>query len=485
MSRSVTLPLADAAADGLGFFRWGSVAGKALLTTDGGDWAWLDPAELADLLAGRVVAGHPRFAECQQKGLVREGLDVDALVARVAQRNRHLQRGPHLHVVTLSGPDGAMSETTAERVAELALQSTSPALVFELQADDGEPLRHFELLRRFVAQAQRRNQRTAGKALSLRLLSNLTAMTAEIAEWLVASGVQLITTLDGPAALHDANRAQLGGSAHAEVVGWVADLQRRAAAAGRDARGVVDALARMTRHSRGAAAAIVAEYVARGLPTVDPRPLSRARLDDATWAALGLADDEYLALVRELREEVLARRRAGVAIADRLTTVVAQKILGHEDPGVVDLQSPCGAGTGQLVYGADGQVFPCDEARGLDADGAPLFGLGAVGAVTLADVVRHPTTRALAAASLLDTLPQCAECWNKPYCGVNPVRTFRAQGDLIGQRPHCVECREHLAVSTRLFELLDPAAGPEAAAVVTSLAAEPAPFDGRLAKDAP
>jgi hypothetical protein len=62
--------------------------------------------------------------------------------------------------------------------------------------------------------------------------------------------------------------------------------------------------------------------------------------------------------------------------------------------------------------------------------------------------------RAIAAASLLDAQPMCADCWNKPFCGFSPVRNFITQGDLFGQRPHCLECKQHMAVSTRLFELL-------------------------------
>ena len=51
------------AVDRLGFFRWGRVAGKVLITTDGGDWAFLSEPEFAALLAGDIREGHPRWAE--------------------------------------------------------------------------------------------------------------------------------------------------------------------------------------------------------------------------------------------------------------------------------------------------------------------------------------------------------------------------------------------------------------------------------------
>jgi hypothetical protein len=199
--RTLSLTPIEIAADSLGFFRWGRAAGGVLVSNDAGDWALLSEGEFADVLAGRVVEGHPRFADLQRKGIVRDGLDVDALTARVAQRNRHMRRGPYVHVVTVTrrGPtasaNGAeaagadMSAETAERVVEFALQSTSPALTFEIQGEHGEPLHNFEAISHLVETAQTRCKRTVGKALTFRLFTNLTAMTEAHAEWLLAHDV--------------------------------------------------------------------------------------------------------------------------------------------------------------------------------------------------------------------------------------------------------------------------------------------------------
>ena len=83
-----------------------------------------------------------------------------------------------------------------------------------------------------------------------------------------------------------------------------------------------------------------------------------------------------------------------------------------------------------------------------------MFELGPVRELSIPDVVRHPTVRAIAAASLLDAQPMCADCWNKPYCGFSPVSTYVRDGDLFGQRPRCFECKEHMAVARTLFTLL-------------------------------
>src|SRR5262249_51457834 len=100
--RSLTLSAPLLVADQLGFFRWGRVAGRTLVTNDAGDWTFLSDEEFSALLGGRVADGHQRFPELQGKGFLRDGLDLDGFAARVARRNRHVARGVNLHVVELT-----------------------------------------------------------------------------------------------------------------------------------------------------------------------------------------------------------------------------------------------------------------------------------------------------------------------------------------------------------------------------------------------
>src|SRR5262249_59025273 len=94
--------------------------------------------------------------------------------------------------------------------------------------------------------------------------------------------------------------------------------------------------------------------------------------------------------------------RRGVRIAEGTASTFLNKILSSGDPAVGDVRSPCSAGTSEVAYDVDGRVFPGDEARRVDASGDPIFALGNVHELTIGAVVRHPTVRAIAAASLLD-----------------------------------------------------------------------------------
>ena len=491
---SLSLTPIDIAADSLGFFRWGHVAGGVLVSNDAGDWALLSEDEFADVLAGRVVEGHPRFADLQRKGIIRDGLDLDALTARIAQRNRHMRRGPHVHVVTLTrggpaasangGGDGAgadMSTETAEGVVEFALQSTSPALTFELQGEQGEPLHNVAVLRHLVETAQTRCKHTVGKSLTFRVLTNLTAMTEAHAEWLLANDVEVVVRLDGPAAIHDANRAWTQAAAHADVVRWIELFQRRQAELARPTAVPISAVVTATRRVLDDWQAVVDEYVARGLRSIYFQPLHAARVDPATWATIGYTPAEYLDRYRRILEYVVEQNRRGVDLIERTAAVVATKILTAADTGAVDLQSPNGGGSGQIAYGVDGRIFPDDDALRVDADGDPIFLLGDVRSLSPSELVRHPTVRAIASASLLDAQPMCADCWNKPFCGYSPVRNFITQGDLVGQRPHCFECKHHMGVSSQLFEWLAGGDDSESAQILRRWVQSPARLvDGRL-----
>ena len=88
----------------------------------------------------------------------------------------------------------------------------------------------------------------------------------------------------------------------------------------------------------------------------------------------------------------------------------------------------------------------------VDAMGNDLFALGKLGELSVQDALRHPTVKTMAVASLLDSLPQCSDCWNAPYCGVRPLHNFMQSGDLFGQRPNTPKCVQHMSIARMLFE---------------------------------
>ena len=381
----------------------------------------------------------------------------------------HVARGPELHVVTMTrrGDDGpeappasptrAWTSTGRRPSASSTSRSRapSPTVAFELQAHAGEPLLNVDGVRHLVDVARTANERAAGKTLRFTLVSNLSAMTEETAEWLIANDVAVRTWLDGPAELHDWNRRYTVAGAHADVVRWIEWFDRRYRELGRDPDvGHVDAQITTTRRTLSAWREVVDEYVTRGLRSIHLQPLSPLGFDADAWQTIGYTAEEYLEFYERAFGYIVELNRGGTRLAEATAAMFLNNILPSGGSRGREIRSPCAAGTSELAYDVDGRVFPGDQARRVDAFGDPMFALGDVRELTIPDLVRHPTVRAIAAASLLDAQPMCADCWNKPFCGISPVATYVRDGDLFGQRPRCFECKEHMAVARTLFALL-------------------------------
>lgn len=466
--RRIDVRLPELQPGALGPFRWGLVDGRAILTNDAGEWEMLDPASLDELLAGRISPGHPLHERLARGCFVRDGSDFGALAARVRRKKAFLRRGPHLHVVITTlrcgqscrychasrrplGSAGTdMSPPTARDVVDRAMRTTSPSVTFEFQG--GEPTLNMEAIRFVVDYATEKN-RGDGKQLDFALVTGFSAMDEEKARWLVDRGVMVCTSLDGPRDLHDANRPwQPGLSSWDETVRWIRWFADRYAEAGRDPRTWhVDALLTTTRETLGRAREVVDVYADLGIRSIHLRPLHPFGFARRAWERIGYTTAEFLAFYEEALDLVIARNLEGTEMVEGSAAIVLAKLLTPDDPGYVDLRSPCGAGTGQVAWDHDGGVYPCDEARMLAAAGEPMFRIGEAAQGTLAGYLEHPTVRALALASTLEALPTCDQCWNQPFCGVCPLHDFQAISDLVGLRPCSDGCRRWGGISRMLL----------------------------------
>src|SRR5262249_17401616 len=150
---------------------------------------------------------------------------------------------------------------------------------------------------------------------------------------------------------------------------------------------------------------LVDEYVARGMRSITLRPLSPLGIDADVWKTIGYGAEEYVAFYERAFGYIVELNRRGVRLAEGPALTFLNKILAAAARVGGDGRSPCSAGTSEVAYDVDGRVFPGDEARRVDASGDPIFALGNVHELTIGAVVRHPTVRAIAAASLLDAQP--------------------------------------------------------------------------------
>ena len=204
---TVSLPRPRLEVSRLGFFRWGSVGSKVVLTNDAGEWELLERGDFDALLDGRLGPEHVRWEALTSKGIVREGCDLEDLAARVARKKRFIGSGPHLHIVITTlrcnqdcrychASRTDMSLETAKKVVDVAMQSTSPYINFEYQG--GEPTVNMDVIK-FCVDYSREKNRYEGKTLDHSLVTNMTSMNEEKAEWLLANNVVGNTTAEADA----------------------------------------------------------------------------------------------------------------------------------------------------------------------------------------------------------------------------------------------------------------------------------------------
>lgn len=476
MSGHLTTPLvvnpAAFSRDQVGFFRYGAVGERVLITNDAGEFLLLTRQQFDDFYQGKIQPTDALWPELARRGFLKAALDLDGMAAKIRRKKAFLKSGPHLHVVVatlrcnqackychasrtdMDRVDTDMSLETAKSVVDFAFQTPSPVVNFEFQG--GEPTANFEVIRFMVAYAREKN-RYENKELIFSMVTNMTLMTDEKMTFLLDNGVMLCTSLDGPQDLHDHNRGLTGSKVGtwSQVDYWIDRINQEYIRRGLDPHLFhVDALMTTTRSSLSRGREIVDEYVKRGIKSIHLRPLNPFGFAINTWKQIGYTMEEFLKFYTETTDYILELNQQGVFLQERMASMFLTRMLSPEDPNYTDCRSPTGSGTATLAYNFDGSIYTCDEGRMLAHMGNDFFKLGHVNASSFKEVASHPTVKAVALASINDALPACSNCVFKPSCGIQPLHNFMFDGDLFGQRPRSRKCHEFWTQQQYLFSKL-------------------------------
>ncbi|HCC49271.1 MAG TPA: His-Xaa-Ser system radical SAM maturase HxsB [Elusimicrobia bacterium] len=440
-----------------------------LVTNDWGGWAFLDDADFAAFLAGKIAEGHARYPELAAGGFLLRPSDFISCSEKFAGLNASIFGGTALHIIIPTircnqkcvychaSAKGAgekqfdMDLETARKTVDFILSSPRAGLDIEFQG--GEPLLNWEVVKFAVEYAEARAGELK-KTVSFKLVTNLSAMDDDKLRFIFKHRIAVATSLDGPAALHDAQRVYSGGSGHACAVKWIKKFN--AARPRYLKRGYIyriTALATVTRRMLAKPRELVDEYLKLGQREVYPRPLNPFGFTGGNWQKIGYTAAEYLAFYRELLEYLIGLNLRGVKIREKTAQTFLTKILGGEDPSHMDCRLMCGAAIGQLAYNYNGDIYTCDEGRMLAVMGDESFRLGSVLDATYAGVIDHPVTKTACLSSCLESLPGCSDCAFKPFCGVCPVNSYFL-GSLFPQKANDQRCAVNKGVQKILFEKL-------------------------------
>jgi uncharacterized protein len=456
--------------------RFRAVGGEVLLTNPWGDWLFVSPAELDALKKDELAEGSPLAARLGAKNFLRAGLDVEAIAARERHKKRFLDQGPNLHicVVTLrcnetcvychasradmDRVDTDMTPEIGEKVVDLMLQSTSPAVTLEFQG--GEPLVNFPVMKHVIEYALVKN-RAYQKELGFTMVSNLSLMDEEKLAYLVDKKVQICTSIDGPEKLHQKQRVLIGDNSHRVAAKWIEKINAKYIALGLDPSLYhVEALLTTTREALKIPREIVDTYVGLGCRAIFLRPVDPFGFAEKTHKAIEYDRAAYADFYRTATDHILDYNKKGEQVLERYGAIFLTKILSDDDPNFLDIRSPSGSGIGALAYNYDGRIFTSDEGRMMAESGDPFFEIGHVSTARYRDLMKHETVRALVLASIREVQPDCASCTYAPYCGIQPEHSYRVSGSIFGRMRESPLCRVHKGIQDYLFEKLredDPA----------------------------
>ena len=403
---------------------------KFLVSNILGGWDFLDRAEWRDLNAFHVKPGTAFYDRLRDKGVVADDSNIRSLLDSFRAMNANLFQDTSLHIAVVTTkcnlvcsycqarvvePED-MSPEVALRVLKYLFDAQNPAITLEFQG--GEPLMNWPVVKVLIESARKSN--TAGKDLRIALVSNLLLLDNKMMKVLADNDVQICSSLDGPQAVHDANRKYAGGGGtYRQVMAKAMEYEKKY-------HRQVQFLPTITKYSLKYSKEIVDEYVRLNQSDICLRPVNNMGSACCQWGNLGYTPEEFCDFYARSMDYVLALNKRGVKIRERMARVIATKVLAKQDSSFVDLMNPCGAGRATMAYMPDGSCYPCDEARILGED---MFKLGNILKDNYEDLLKNENLIQLLHASSVNL-------WHygsvfSPWMGYCPVVNYAIQKNVV------------------------------------------------------
>lgn len=338
-----------------------------------------------------------------------------------------------------------MSSGVAERVVDLIFQTPSPIAKIEFQG--GDALLNWPTVMAAVRHAEELNK-AHGKTLEFVVCTNLHALDKEKLSDIKAHQIMLSTSLDGPCDIHDRHRiVRMGGSSHS-VFTEKLRLARKCLG-----HNCANALMTATSDSINNIEAIIDEYVKQGFDGIFLRSLNP--YGDAHKNSLYYTPERYFEMFKRGVEHIVELNKKGIRFVEYYTALLMRRILTPYSTGFVDLQSPSGAGISGVIYDYNGDVYPADEARMLARMGDKHFRMGNVLTDSFKEIFLSGTVKEILRESCVETIPGCATCAYRTFCGVDVFRNYLETQDIANVRMEGFFCRKQTLVFDWLFEKID------------------------------
>ncbi len=431
-----------------------------MLTTPHGEWLVLDKEEYNLFRFGKIDRDPQLFSTLAEKGIILTEKNIEKVVRDYRDRYHYLSTGVSLNIITPTlrcnqkciychsqakspkSKEYDMDEQTAKAVVDFIFQSPVKSIQIEFQG--GEVLLNYPIMK-YIIEYSKKLSKKYNKFVGYSVVSNLTLMDDEKLQYLMSQkNLGLATSLDGPKEVHDKNRIYSNGKgSYDDVTRWIKKIKNDKKIAHR-----LNAMPTITKQSLPHSKKIIDEYLKHGFDQVWARCLGRIGNADLNWEKVGYEPEEFVMFWKESLEYVLMLNKQGINFLERLTQIYTKKIIDRKDVCYTDLQAPCGAATGQLLYNHKGDIFPCDESKAYE-----IFKLGNVKEDKYADIYKKPVTKSIVRATT-NTATLCDACAFSPYCGTCLIETYVSEGGLVPKLPTNRRCKLNRAILEHLFKIL-------------------------------
>lgn len=443
------------------YFPYQLDADNILVTTRSRAWVILTPEEFQLLEEQRVYENPELYSLLEDLGIILTKRNLQDIAKLHTQRYSYMNVPPMHFVIVLTNrcnqrciychPKSELStEPREDMYEELARKAVDfffsvprfvPSLRMEFQG--GETLLRYRLAQKVMDYALEKGREEAIEV-HFAMVTNLTLMTDKIAQDIQQRGnIQLMTSLDGPAEVHDKQRYLASGKGtHEKVTYWINRL--------RDVYGIrVGAMPTLTTHNIGHEKELCDEYQQLGIDFIPVRYVNFIGPAERAWP-IRLSPLEYFESWKTAFEAIMKQNREGAKGSEGHASTLLTNMLTISRSNMC-LRRPCGAGVTQLTVNQHGDIYACDASRSLEQ-----MKLGNVLTHTYDDIQMAEPALVIRSISS-EQLPKCKSCAFNAYCGHCAVRRMRQHGSPLPEGPEDFECEIALKMFPYLFrKLLNP-----------------------------
>lgn len=442
---------------------------EVLLTNDCGDFAFISKDQFQHFVNGNLEENSEGFLNLESKHfLTRENLNevIKILAIKYRTKKSVLRDFTTLHMVVPTlrcnssciycqvarrnikdfGCD--MDKNTAKNVVKTIFKSPSKNIKIEFQG--GDPSLNIPMVKYIIDLAETENI-LKKRNLEFVICTNMTLLKEADIKYLFKHKCYISTSLDGPGFIHNANRPLQNKELNpykifCEKTKLISQLYGE--------KFNPSALMTTSRNTLGHVHEVIDEYVKQGYTSIFLRALNPYGYAKKRREKIAYPVDEFIKNYLDGLDYILELNKQGVHFIENYASLLLRRILTPFATGVVDLQSPAGAGIVCALYNYDGNVYASDEARMMARFGDQTFCLGNVNTNSYEEMFNGKLIHSIVRNSITESLPGCSDCVFEPYCGGDPVRNTSEQGDMIGYRPTNEMCKRNRAIMHHLFDLI-------------------------------